>query len=244
MLLVEKHTTFFADFLGCCHQTQYSIFQCEFQLRDLKEICWWEILWVWKLWVMCDVVYEQVTSNSRGMNVQDCFYGGASVFFPTWIWPFSFHCLSQAFHHFKVVLIVDIMAMKCKFMVYNTCINKQNTQSTSPSLLTELAMIFLFWEMFLAATHLIPKFSVKILRHNFFEMPASSGTSSLSNVYLNGRFQTHPELGESSIEFPLSLSVYPTHKFEFGSWIHYQTLSVAFHVRTKHCFLWQTQCKD
>jgi len=32
-------------------------------------------------------------------------------FFSPRIWPFSFHCLSQSFHHFKVVLFVDIMGI-------------------------------------------------------------------------------------------------------------------------------------
>jgi len=61
---------------------------------------------------MFDVLNEQVAGNSRRMNVLEHFYGGASVFFPSQIWLFSFHCFSQAFHHFKLVLFVDIMATR------------------------------------------------------------------------------------------------------------------------------------
>jgi len=31
------------------------------------------------LWDMCDVLYEKVASNSRGMNVWEHFNGGASI---------------------------------------------------------------------------------------------------------------------------------------------------------------------
>jgi len=32
------------------------------------------------LWDMCDVLYEKVARNSKGMNVRGFFYGGASIF--------------------------------------------------------------------------------------------------------------------------------------------------------------------
>jgi len=60
MLFVEKHTASFGNFLGWRHQTLYSIFHCEFQLWELKEVCWCEMWWAWRVvgWVcwLCEKV--------------------------------------------------------------------------------------------------------------------------------------------------------------------------------------------
>jgi hypothetical protein len=66
----------------------------------------------------------------------------------------------------------------------------------------------------------------RTVKHLFEGMTSHTFTTCCSS----GDMDYHPECGERLIEFPLSLSVSTTHKFEFGLWIHYQTLSVTSHM--------------
>ena len=63
MLFVEKRTASFVNFPGYCHQTQYSIFQCEFQLWELKKSVGGRF-GEYRVCGTCDVLYEKVASNS------------------------------------------------------------------------------------------------------------------------------------------------------------------------------------
>ena len=61
---------------------------------------------------------------------------------------FSSHCLSQTFNHFKIVLFVDSMATRQKFMLKNTFTIKEEYSRILPSHLTETAAIFWDWVKF------------------------------------------------------------------------------------------------
>jgi len=93
---------------------------------------------------MCDVLYEQVVSNSREWMCGSVFMVEQPFFslLEFGLFPFTASPL-------KVVLFVDIMATRWKFMVYNTSINKTNKKKqSSPSPVTELALVFRIWYMF------------------------------------------------------------------------------------------------
>jgi hypothetical protein len=61
---------------------------------------------------------------------------------------FSSHGLSQTFHHFKIVLFVDSIATRQKFMLNNTFTIKEEYSRTLPSHLTEIAVLFWEWVKF------------------------------------------------------------------------------------------------
>jgi len=62
--------------------------------------------------------------------------------------PFSSHCLSQTFHHFKIVLFVDSMATRQKLTVNNIFTIKEECSRTLLSHLTETAVLFWDWVKF------------------------------------------------------------------------------------------------
>jgi len=54
---------------------------------------------------------------------------------------FSSYCLSQTFHHFKIVLVVDNMATRQKFMLNNFFAIKEEYSRTLSSHLTETVVL-------------------------------------------------------------------------------------------------------
>ena len=71
-----------------------------------------------------------------------------TFFLPPRIERFSSHCLSQKFHHFMLVLFVDSMATKQKFIVNNTITIKEECSRILSSLMIEIAVLFWDWVKF------------------------------------------------------------------------------------------------
>ena len=65
-----------------------------------------------------------------------------TFFLASRIESFPSHCLSQMFYHFKIVLFVDSVATRQKFMLNNIFTIKEEYSRTLPSHLTETTVLF------------------------------------------------------------------------------------------------------